>query len=226
MLAEEGDFGQVKWIRIRNTANGLLEVVVSDGGLQRIEACTGTGLALDKGQLLRVIDAEGGQVADLVCFNRHNVGEWLSNGRSFHYNETLFLTEGHTLYSNRSNAMLKIVEDTVGRHDFLYSPCSAAMFERNYGLKDHSNCLDNLTAALAPFDIGGDTIPTAFNVFMNVGILESGKLEIRHPLSKPGNSVTFRAEMDLAVGVSACSGKRCNAGGTTPIDVEVLGGLE
>ena len=199
---------------------------MSDGGLQRIEACTGTGLALDKGQLLRVIDAEGGQVADLVCFNRHDVGEWLSNGRSFHYNEMLFLTEGHTLYSNRSNAMLKIVEDTVGRHDFLYSPCSAAMFERNYGLKDHSNCLDNLTAALAPFDIGGDTIPTAFNVFMNVGILESGKLEIRHPLSKPGNSVTFRAEMDLAVGVSACSGKRCNAGGTTPIDVEVLGGLE
>ena len=193
-----------------------------EGGLGRIEACTGIGLELDKGQLLKVIDSEGGQVADLVCFRHDDTGEWLSNGRSFHYNETLFLTQGHTLYSNRSSPMLTIVGDTVGRHDFLYSPCSAAMFERNYGLRDHSNCLDNLTAALAPFDIGRDTIPTAFNVFMNVGILESGQLEIRHPLSKPGSSVTFRAEMDLAVGVSACSGKRCNAGGTTPIDVEVI----
>ena len=193
-----------------------------EGGLRRIEACTGIGLELDKGHLLRVIDSEGGQVADLVCFKRDDTGEWLSNGRSFHYNETLFLTQGHTLYSNRSNPMLTIVEDTVGRHDFLYSPCSAAMFERNYGLEGHSNCLDNLTAALAPFAIGRDTIPTAFNVFMNVGILESGQLEIRHPLSKPGSFVTFRAEIDLAVGVSACSGKRCNAGGTTPIDVEVI----
>ena len=193
-----------------------------EGGLGRIEACTGIGIELDKGQLLKVIDSEGGQVADLVCFRRDDTGEWLSNGRSFHYNETLFLTQGHTLYSNRSSPMLTIVGDTVGRHDFLYSPCSAAMFERNYGLRDHSNCLDNLTAALVPFDIGRDTIPTAFNVFMNVGILESGQLEIRHPLSKPGSSVTFRAEMDLAVGVSACSGKRCNAGGTTPIDVEVI----
>ena len=164
-----------------------------EGGLRRIEACTGLGLELDQGQLLKVIDSEGGQVADLVCFRRDDTGEWLSNGRSFHYNETLFLTQGHTLYSNRSSPMLTIVGDTVGRHDFLYSPCSAAMFERNYGLRDHSNCLDNLTAALAPFDIGRDTIPTAFNVFMNVGILESGQLEIRHPLSKPGSSVTFRA---------------------------------
>ena len=195
---------------------------MSDGGLGRIEACRGTGLALGKGQLLKVIDSEGGQVADLVCFNRHDVREWLSNGRSFHYNETLFLTEGHTLYSNRSNPMLTIVEDPVGRHNFLYSPCSAAMFERNYGLKDHSNCLDNLSLALASFGINEDMIPTAFNVFMNVGVGESGQLEIRSPLSEAGAFVTFRAEMDLAVGVSACSGKRCNAGGTTPIDVEVI----
>jgi len=193
-----------------------------DGERQRIEACTGTGLALRQGQMLKVIDSEGGQVADLVCFNQHNSGEWLSNGRSFHYNETLSLTEGHILYSNHSNPMLTIVEDTVGQHDFLYSPCSTAVFERHYGLKDHSNCLDNLSLALAPFGINEDMIPTAFNVFMNVVILESGQLEIRHPLSKPGGFVTFLARMDLSVGVSACSGRRCNAGGTTPIDLEVI----
>jgi uncharacterized protein YcgI (DUF1989 family) len=187
-----------------------------------IPARTGLGFELARGESLRVIDTEGGQVADLVTFCRDDTGEWLSNGLSFHYNETIFLTEGHVLYSNRSQEMLTIVDDQVGRHDFLFSPCSEEMYERQYGLAGHENCLDNLAQAFERYGIRPGMIPTAFNVFMNVEVSASGGLEIRLPLSGAGDAVTFRAEMDLAVGVSACSGKRCNSGGTTSIDVEII----
>lgn len=189
-----------------------------------IAARTGLGVELARGESLRVIDTDGGQVADLMAFALGDPEEWLSNGLSFHYNETIFLTEGHVLYSNRSRAMLTIVADPVGRNDFLYSPCSEAMYERQYGLAGHSNCLDNLVGALEGYGIRHGMIATAFNVFMNVDVSPDGRLEIRPPLSGAGDAITFRAEMDLAIAVSACSGKRCNAGGTTALDIEVISG--
>ena len=188
----------------------------------RIEARTGRAFEVAAGQSLRVVDAEGGQVADLVAFARSDPEEWLSNGRSFHYNESIYMVAGSTLYSNKSHPMLTILEDSVGRHDFLYTPCSAEVFERNYGLKGHPNCLDNLTSALVPYDVSQSLITTPFNVFMNVGISDAGRLEILPALSEAGDSVTFRAEMDLTVAVSACSGKICNVGPPSPIDVEIV----
>ncbi len=195
---------------------------VSQTSRLRIVARTGRAFEVAAGQLLRVVDAEGGQVADLVAFAANDPGEWLSNGRSFHYNESIYMVAGSTLYSNKSHPMLAIVEDGVGRHDFLYTPCSAEVFERNYGLKGHPNCLDNLTSALASYNIPQSLITTPFNVFMNVGISNDGRLTILPALSGPGDSITFRAEMDLIVAVSACSGKVCNVGPPTPIDVEIV----
>ena len=188
----------------------------------RIGARTGRAFEIVAGQLLRVVDVEGGQVADLVAFASGDPGEWLSNGRSFHYNESIYMVAASTLYSNQSNPMLTILEDSVGRHDFLYTPCSAEVFERNYGLKGHPNCLDNLTSALAPYDVTESMITTPFNVFMNVRISDAGGLEILPALSVAGDSITFRAEMDLTIAVSACSGKICNVGPPSPIDVEII----
>ena len=188
----------------------------------RIEARTGRAFEIAAGQLLRVVDVEGGQVADLVSFAGNDPGEWLSNGRSFHYNESLYMVVGSTLYSNQSNPMLTILEDSVGRHDFLYAPCSADVFERNYGLKGHPNCLDNLTSALEPHDVTRSMITTPFNVFMNVAISQDGRLDILPALSGAGDSITFRADMDLTIAVSACSGKICNVGPPSSIDVEII----
>ena len=49
------------------------------------------------------------------------------------YNSTIYLTTGHVLYSNRSSKMLTIIRDDVGRHDFLFAPCSPEMFQALYG---------------------------------------------------------------------------------------------
>ena len=93
---------------------------------------SGVAFELRRGQQLKVIDPEGEQVADLVAFNRHDTGEAISSGRSIDYASRIYLSTGDPLYSNRSSVLLRIVEDTVGRHDFLLSPCSAEMFRIVY----------------------------------------------------------------------------------------------
>jgi uncharacterized protein YcgI (DUF1989 family) len=187
-----------------------------------LPAQTGYGFLLARGQCLRVIAPEGEQVADLIAFGRHDPTHWLCNGRTFDYNQTIYLTQGHVLYSNRSMPMLTIIADDVGRHDFLFAACSQEMFKIQYGIEEpHPNCLDNLAQALAAYGIQPHLIPTPFNIFMHVDVLPTGELQIRRPLAKPGDSVTLQAEMDLMVAVTACSAGVCNGYRHKPIDLEI-----
>ena len=183
---------------------------------------TGNAFTVQKGQIIRVIDVAGGQVSDLICFARQEIEEYLSSGRTIDYNEKLFLSTGDILYSNRSNPMLAIIDDPVGKHDFLFAPCSREMFRLPYGNTEaHPNCLDNLSSALGQYGVKDFQIPTAFNIFMNVEVSNSGKIRVRPPLSKAGDYIDLRAEMDLIVGVTACAAGKCNNYHCTPIAVKV-----
>ena len=194
--------------------------------MQRLDPQTGTAFELLKGQLLRVIDLEGEQVADLVAFARDDKTEWLSSGRSLDYAGTIYLTTGHILYSNRSRPMFTIVADDVGRHDFLLTPCSRETFEIIYRDKNyHPSCFENLGEHLEPFGIRPDSIPTTFNIFMNVEIESNGKMSILPPRSKAGDSITLRAEMDLIVGLTACSAEMSNNYKLKPIGYEITAAL-
>ncbi len=186
---------------------------------------TGTAFQLMRGQLLRVIDPEGEQVADLVAFNNSDREEWLSSGRSIDYANTIYLTKGHVLYSNRSQPMLTIIEDTVGRHDFLLTPCSPDTFRIIYHNDEyHPSCFENLCRGLSSFGIAPDAIPTTLNLFMNVEVDPgTGTLSIGPPKSKAGDSVTLRAEMDLVVGLTACSAEMSNNYKFKPINYEISG---
>ena len=185
---------------------------------------SGVGFELLRGQRLRVIDPQGEQVADLLAYNRADVAEVLSSGRSLDYASCIYLSTGHALYSNRSNVLLAIVEDSVGRHDFLLTPCSAEMFRILYGdTEPHRGCFGNFAAALAPFGIVPDAIPTAFNIFMNVPVDPvTGALRVEPPLSRPGDSIVFEARMDLVIGLTACSAGQSNNFRYKPIHYEVL----
>ncbi len=189
----------------------------------RLEPQTGTAFELKAGQTLRVIDLEGEQVADLTAFARSDPSEWLSSGRSMDYANTIYLTRGHILYSNRSRPMFAIVADDVGRHDFLLTPCSRQTFEIIYGNTDpHPSCFENLWRNLGEFGIPPDAIPTTFNIFMNVKVASDGTLSILPPPSKAGDALTLRAEMDLIVGLTACSAELSNNGSFKPIAYEIL----
>jgi len=184
---------------------------------------SGTAFPLPRGATLTVIDPKGEQVADLLAFNADDIDEVISSGRTLDYAESIYLTTGNSLYSNRSRVMLEIVGDTVGRHDFLLTPCSVDTFVHFYpDQPSHRGCFGNLAEALAPFGVTPDRIPTAFNCFMNVpvdGI--TGKLRVLPPTSKAGDSITFRAMMDLVVGLTACSAPDSNGGSFKPIQYRI-----
>ena len=190
---------------------------------EEIPPRSGVAFTLDRGERLTVIDPCGEQVADLLAYNRHDIGEVLSSGRTLDYASRIYLTTGDPLYSNRSNVMLTIVADTVGRHDFLLTPCSKDTFRIIYGDTDpHRGCFGNLAAALAPYGIGPDQIPVAFNCFMNVPIdAATGAITVAPPLSRAGDHITFEAQQDLVIGLTACSALQSNNGRFKPIHYRI-----
>jgi uncharacterized protein YcgI (DUF1989 family) len=196
---------------------------VATTATQIIPPRSGVSVTLRKGQRLTVIDPEGEQVSDLVAFNLHDRDEYLSSGRSIDYASRIFLTTGDTLYSNRSSPMLVIERDDVGRHDFLLTPCSKEMFRIIYKDENpHHGCQGNLEHALAPHGIGPDRVPIAFNVFMHVTVDgETGEIKVLPPKSRPGDSIVFRAEMDLIVAMTACSAGQSNNFSYKPIHYRV-----
>ncbi len=179
---------------------------------------SGVAFRLARGERLRVIDPRGEQVSDLLAFDAADTREALSSGRTLDYAGKLYLSTGDPLYSNRSRVMLRIVEDTVGRHDFLLTPCSSDTFRILYGVTEpHRGCFGNLAEALAPFGIGPDQIPTAFNLFMNVTVDLDGRLSVLAPLSRAGDHILLVAERDLIIGLTACSAPLSNNGTFKPI---------
>lgn len=189
-----------------------------------IPPCSGVSFILTKGQRLKVIDIEGEQVSDFICYNLKDKAEYLSSGRTIDYAETIFLTKGHPFYSNRSNVMFEIIEDTVGRHDFLLTPCSAEMFRITYGhTEPHRGCFGNLAEALKEHGIEPDEIPICFNIFMNVAVDGStGKISVLPPKSKGGDYMIIEAKMDLIVGLTACSAGMSNNFSFKPIGYSIL----
>ncbi len=191
----------------------------------RIAPRTGVAVRLVQGDILTVIDPEGGQVSDLLAVAADDPREVLSNGRTLDYEETLRLTTGARLWSNRSRVMLTLLADTAPHHDFLLTPCSEGTFRHFYPDKPvHRGCFGNLAEALAPHGVEPDAIPVAFNIFMNVTIAADGRLAVLPPQTKAGDFLRLRAEMELVVGLTACSAYASNGGSFKPIDYMVDAG--
>jgi uncharacterized protein YcgI (DUF1989 family) len=183
-----------------------------------IQPQTGAAFILKKNDILTIIDPLGKQVSDMVLFNLEDKKEKLSSGKTLDFEENILITKGNFLWSNRSQKMMEIIEDTNGRNDFLLAPCSPETFKIMYNNPDyHPSCLNNLHVNLNSFGIDLDDIPNAFNVFMNVQFDALGKLSVLPPTSKSGDYVQFKAMMDLIVGLTACSAEDSNGGSFKPI---------
>ena len=179
---------------------------------QIVPAGGGAGLRLKRGEQLRVIDPEGGQSGDLVAFSQDG-RERLSNGRTFDYGGKIYVSTGDVLWSDRSNPMMTIVADQVGRHDFLYSPAvSRCTASNTVSPAIMRTATDNLCSALRELGLQPEPLPTPFNFFMNVDILADGRLVFLPPRSRSGDSIVLRAEMDLAIALSSCPASICNGG--------------
>jgi len=194
------------------------------GTRYRIPAHSGVAFRVARGQRLRIVDPQGLQVCDLYSVVDGEPREHLSSGRSIDYADTLYLTTGHVLYSNRERAMWTIGRDDVGRHDLVLTPCSPEMYRRLRGDDGtHPSCFENLRVPMAAFGVAADDIGSTFNIFMDVRFdPTTGKMTIAPPASAAGDCIELRAELDMIVGLTACSSEVTNAGSLKPIDFEIL----
>jgi urea carboxylase-associated protein 1 len=178
---------------------------------------------LAPGDVLRIIDLEGRQAVDFLCYNARNPEERYNAADTMKYARTIFLTKGHGIYSDMGRCLFTIVDDTCGRHDTIGGCCSAESNEFRYGVKDTPSCRANFVRALAPFGLGKKDIVANINFFMNVPVAPDGSMGIVEGLSKPGDYVELRAEMDVLAVISNCPQTRnpCNGFNPTPIRVVV-----
>jgi uncharacterized protein YcgI (DUF1989 family) len=112
---------------------------------------------------------------------------------------------GDFLYTTRRRPILKIVEDTSpGIHDTLMAACDS----HRYGLlgckEYHDNCTDNLWAAMYGLGLTPPETPSPLNLFMNIPWQGAGELSFDPPVTRPGDSITFEAQLDALVAFSAC----------------------
>lgn len=184
---------------------------------------SGDAFVLRRGQTLRVSDPQGEQVSDLAAYSLAEPRSGLSSGKTVDFAETIYLTAGHILYSSLSEPMLEIVADQVGRHDILLAPCSQETFDLLYPRHSgyHPSCFENLSTALKPFGIRPSEVCSTFNIFMHVEIAPDGRVRVKPPLSRAGDTVEFRALMDLVIGLTACSAEQSNNYAFKPIHYRV-----
>lgn len=178
---------------------------------------------LAAGTTLGIIDVEGQQCCDFVCFSASDPRDRFSPHVTLMRNRTIWLTKGHVLFSTRHHPMFTIVADTVGAggHDLLAGMCSQASNEAKFGVTGTPNCTATLTAAVSLFDIPPDCLSGPFNVFMNMMIDDAGGVSIHEPRSRDGDHIDLQAEMDCIVAISNCPQEwgPTNARHPTPIDL-------
>jgi uncharacterized protein YcgI (DUF1989 family) len=191
-----------------------------------VPAREGRGVRVAAGQRFRVIDVEGGQVADTFAFRADDVAEYHSAEHTRAYVSRLFPRVGEPFVTNRRRPILVLEEDaSPGVHDML---CAACDPERYTGLGVdgwHASCQENLRGAMADLGFDRVEVPQPINLFMNIPVRAGGELGWEPAPTRPGDSVTLRAEMDCFVVVSACPQDivPINNGNPTGIAIELLG---
>ena len=177
------------------------------------------------GQTLRIVDLEGRQAVDFLCYNAARSDERYNAADTMKIAGSIFLSRGVALYSGLGNKLFTIVEDTVGYHDTIGGCCSEESNFVRYGVRGTPNCRDNFLKALAPHQLGVRDIVANVNWFMYVPVEASGAMAIVQGRSKPGDHVDLRAEMDALAVISNCPQVHNPASGfqPTPIRVAVFG---
>jgi len=161
---------------------------------------------VNKGEKIRIIDVEGGQPGDFVAFNLNNFSEKFSQARTRVENRKFKVTENDTLWTNSNppRVMFTITKDSCGTNDLLFTPCCRYALKTRFQV-DRDGCLENLAKALLEWNITENEIPDPLNIFFNVEGNPSGEIRIGEQVSKRGDLIELRAEIDSLVAISTCS---------------------
>jgi len=162
------------------------------------------GRLIRKGEMLRMIDLHGKQAIDFLCYNAADPEDRYNACDTMKLNGSIFLGKGTVIYTGLDHALFTIVEDSCGFHDTIGGCCSSEINTLRYGVPWQPNCRDNFLTALAPFGLGRKDIVTNINFFMYVPVGKNGEMGMGPSISKPGDYVDLRAEMDVIAVLSNC----------------------
>jgi uncharacterized protein YcgI (DUF1989 family) len=192
--------------------------------LHEIPGGTGHAIPLKSGQAVRLINTFGSQVVDTWALALGDTHEYLSVEHTRRMLWKLFPMQGDKLYSNRRNPMLLLEEDSApGHHDMLLAACDRWLYQ-HYGCEPgHRNCCDNFRAAVFAAGYESDRVPNPLNLWMNIPVIDSERIDLLPPVSRPADFVILRALMDVLVVFSACpmDVTPINGEGKTPMPVHV-----
>ncbi len=173
--------------------------------VQELPARAGRAVKVARGQGLRIINTFGTQVVDFWAFNARDLRVYMSMQHTRATLSRLTPRAGDTLVDNLREPILAFEADTSpGVHDTVIPPCDPARYAKLGCPPDHASCADNLHKALAALDLKVAECPASFNLWMNIPVLPSMELEWRETVSKPGDTLVFRALTDCIMVMSAC----------------------
>ncbi len=175
-----------------------------------------------KRQHLRIIDREGRQAVDFLCYNANDREERYFAPNTIKAAGTISLTKGHVLYSDQAQPLFTIVEDTYGSHDTIGGACSAPSNFMLYGVQNCPGCRENFLKGLAPFGMGRRDIVPNINFFMRVPVDRGGDAAIARGDSAPGSFVELRAEMDVLAVISNCPQINNPANDYNPTQIQII----
>lgn len=206
------------------------------------EACT---FQVPAGSFFRVVSVEGPQVGDLNLWNAGDLAERFYSGKTRALHGT-HVTTGEQLWSSFPylRPMATIVDDTLNWygmdeyggsvHDVIGTRCDPYTGNLLAGTHYHHCCHSNLTRALADeMDIALEDaephVHDVLNVFMCTGFTrDTGQYFMKASPVRPGDALTFFAEIPLLGALSACPGGDCSAEHSSdsascyPLKVEIL----
>ena len=182
-----------------------------------VPAREGRAWVVKRGERIRFVDVEGGQIGDLVVFNADNIRERFNQSRTRSNQGKFLISTGDHLYSKFNNIMLTIVEDTYGTHDLQYGMCSRFVYQRTkHSLAEgfpvggplgrpEVGCWEILTETMKPWDVPAEDVPDPLNLFQTLDFdFENGRFALAEGRSKPGDHVDMVAGMDVIAALSAC----------------------
>lgn len=188
-----------------------------------IPARQGWARRVECGDTLLITDLEGQQAVDFLCFDADDPADRYSATNTIKVQGNVYIGAGSVLYADSGKALMRVVEDTTGRHDTIYGCCSIANNLLRYGVETTQSCYTNFEKVLAPFGLGREAIVANVNWFMSVPILEDGSAGVAETARQPGSRVALLAETDVLVAVSNCPQVHnpCNGYNPTPILVQL-----
>ena len=193
----------------------------------RVKAGTGKAFAVKKGDLIRLVDVEGQQPIDFWAFKKRGGKlaepcEFLSCEHTKTTIEKLFPERGDAAYTNLRRPIVTVLGgSSADQHDMQYAACDPARYKL-LGLKGkHANCQDNLHKALKTIGAKLPFTPQPWNIFANFIINRDRTITITAPLTKAGDDLLLRAEMDAWIVVSACPQDMNDTCGGRPTDIRV-----